>query len=116
MNRIYLQGHNRTSRTAQKILDYINDHYTEKITLEDVADEVGLSRFRVAHLIKEVTGKTIIQHIRQLRIQRAIQLLETTDTHYADVAYELGFSDQSYFIKQFREHTGTTPAKYRKYR
>lgn len=115
MNRIYLQSHNRTSRTAQKILDYINDHYTEKIALDDVAKAVGLSRFHITHLIKEVTGKTIIQHVRQLRIQRAIQLLETTDMHYADIAYELGFSDQSYFIKQFRQRTGTTPAKYRKH-
>lgn len=116
MNRIYLQGHNRTSCTAQKILDYINNHYTQKIALDDVAAAVGLSRFRVAHLIKEVTGKTIVQHIRQLRIQRAVQLLETSDMDYADIAYELGFSDQSYFIKQFRERTGTTPAKYRKRR
>jgi two-component system response regulator YesN len=113
MNRIFLQGYNRSNRQVQRILDYISDRYTEKITLDDIAENIGLSRFRVAHLIKEVTGKTVLQHIRQLRIQKAVELLEQTDRSYSDIAYDLGFSDQSYFTRQFREVVGTTPARYR---
>ena len=78
------------------------------------ADAAGLSTFRIAHLLKEATGKTALQNIHYLRIQEARRLLETSDMSCTDVAYETGFGDQSYFIKQFRKWMGITPAKYRK--
>jgi AraC family transcriptional regulator len=68
----------------------------------------------VAHLVKECTGKTIQQHIRRLRIQKARTWLEETDKDFADIAHELGFSDQSHFIRHFRDVTGLTPARYRR--
>lgn len=116
MNHVMLQGYNRSNRQVQNILDYIAVHYREPISLQQIAEEVGLSRFRVAHLVKEVTGKTVIQHVKRMRVQTAQELLLNTDRSYVDIAYELGFSDQSYFIKQFRELTGTTPARYRRRR
>ena len=91
----------------------IAQNYTRQITLDAVAQEVGLSRFHVARIIKRSTGKTMTQHIRTMRINRARELLESTDLSYAQIAYDLGFADQSYFIRQFREMTGTTPARYR---
>lgn len=113
MDMIYLQGYNRTNRKAQEILDFIGQEYREAVTLQDIADAVDLSSSRVAHLIKEATGKTVTQHIRQMRVREAQKLLLHTDLSYAAIAQTLGFSDQSYFIKQFRALTGTTPAKYR---
>jgi AraC-like DNA-binding protein len=70
----------------------------------------------VARLVKRSTGKTVTQHIRTLRVNRACEWLESSERSYAEIAYDLGFADQSYFIKQFREVTGTTPARYRKAR
>jgi len=64
-------------------------------------------------LVKQHTGKTISQHIRSMRLQEACRLLKSTNLSYSDIAYELGFTDQSYFIKQFKETMGITPAKYR---
>ncbi|AKJ65659.1 helix-turn-helix domain-containing protein [Kiritimatiella glycovorans] len=113
MNRIYLQGYNRSNAKVREIMNYLAEHYTEPISLDDVAQAVNLSRFRAAHLVKEVTGKTILQHVKRMRVQKARELLDQSERNYADIAYELGFSDQSYFIKQFRELTGTTPARYR---
>ena len=112
-NRIFLQGHNRRNRHVERVLNYLAAHYTEPISIDAVAKEVGLSKYHMLRLVKSCTGKTILQHVKRLRIERGSQLLTQTDMDYADIAYDLGFADQSYFIKQFRELTGTTPARYR---
>ncbi|HNX52107.1 MAG TPA: helix-turn-helix domain-containing protein [Pontiellaceae bacterium] len=114
MRNIYLQGHSRTNETVAKLLNYLGDNFHQNITLETLAKEVGLSTFRIAHLVKEVTGKTVLQHVHQLRVQEAQRLLEQSDMNCTDIAYETGFGDQSYFIKQFRKWMGITPARYRR--
>ncbi|MDZ8119983.1 helix-turn-helix domain-containing protein [Pontiella agarivorans] len=114
MNSIFLQGVSPVSPAVGKALDYITANYTEPIALEDIAAAAGLSTFRIAHLLKEATGKTALQNIHYLRVQEARRLLEETDLSCTDIAYETGFGDQSYFIKQFKKWMGITPAKYRK--
>jgi AraC-like DNA-binding protein len=114
MRNIYLQGHGRTNETVSRIMNYLSDNFHEPITLETLSKQIGLSTFRIAHLMKEVTGKTVLQHIHQLRVQEAQRLLEQSDMNCTDIAYETGFGDQSYFIKQFRKWMGITPAKYRR--
>jgi len=114
MNSIFLQGVNPVSPAVSKALDYIAENYTEPISLNDIATATGLSTFRIAHLLKEATGKTALQNIHYLRIQEARRLLETSEISCTDIAYETGFGDQSYFIKQFKKWMGITPAKYRK--
>ncbi len=116
MDAIYTQGYNRSDGNVRQIMQIISQHYKSQLTLDDIADKMNLSRFHVARLIKRNTGKTMTQHIRTLRVNHARQLLETTNRTYADIAFDLGFADQSYFIKQFREMTGTTPARYRRAR
>ena len=114
MNSIFLQGVNPVSPAVSKALDFIAANYTEPITLEEIAEAAGLSTFRIAHLLKETTGKTALQNIHYLRIQEARRLLEESDMSCTDISYETGFGDQSYFIKQFKKWMGITPAKYRK--
>jgi two-component system, response regulator YesN len=116
MGAIFAQGYNRSSGNVRKILAVISQRYMTPLSLDALADAVGLSRFHVARVVKRGTGKTVTQHIRTLRVNRACELLESTDQPYAEIAYALGFADQSYFIKQFREMTGTTPARYRRAR
>jgi two-component system response regulator YesN len=114
MSSIFLQGVNPVSPAVSKALDFIAANYTDPITLEHIAEAAGLSTFRIAHLLKESTGKTALQNIHYLRIQEARRLLESGDMSCTDIAYETGFGDQSYFIKQFKKWMGVTPAKYRK--
>jgi len=71
MDAIYIQGYNRTNRKAREILDYVAQEYRTGVTLDDIGRAVNLSSFRVSHLIKEVTGKMVTQHIRQLRVREA---------------------------------------------
>ncbi len=111
---IYLRGINGGNPRIGRILDYIAHNYGRPISLRTVADAVGLSPGRVAHLVRATTGKTVLQLIRQTRIHHARHLLERTDQSGADIAHAIGYTDQSYFIKHFRRQTGLTPAGYRR--
>jgi AraC-like DNA-binding protein len=97
-------------------LDYIRRNYTRGITLRSVAEEVGLSPCRLAHLVKDHTGRTVLQIVHEARVRQAQHMLERTSKSCTEIAYEIGFGDQSYFIKHFRRLTGTTPGRYRRYR
>lgn len=113
MERIYLFGLGARNRSVRKALEYIEGRFTEQVLLGEVASHVGVSSSRLCHLLKEHTGRSLIQHIHGLRLREAQRLLEETEMSCADVAYEVGFADQSYFTKQFRLHTGLTPTRYR---
>ncbi len=113
---IYLHGFNRSNSSVSKALDFITKNHTKPLSLADVARHVGLSSYRIAHLVKAHTGKTILQIILHARVQSARSLLENSDKSCTDIAYETGFNDQSYFIKHFKRLTGITPARYRRNR
>ena len=113
---IYLHGSNRSNPKVRKALDFISANFHHPISLRDVAAEVGLSSCRLAHLIKEMTGRSLLQLLQQVRIRHAQHLLERTSKNCTDIAYETGYSDQSYFIKHFKRLTGTTPNRYRRHR
>lgn len=113
---IYLHGFNRSNAHVSKALDFVTSHYMKPLKLKDIAAATGLSSYRLAHLVKAHTGKTIVQIITHARVQNARNLLEQTDKSCTDIAYEVGFNDQSYFIKHFRRLTGITPARYRRTR
>ena len=111
---IYLHGVNRSNIHVRKALDFVALRFNDGISLRTVAAEVGLSPGRLCHLVKQYTGRTVVQIIHEVRVRHAQQMLERTAMTCTEIAYETGFSDQSYFIRQFRKITGTTPARYRR--
>jgi AraC-like DNA-binding protein len=113
---IYRQGYGRVHPRVNQALDYIQHHFTAAISLRDVARATGLSAFRLAHLVREHTGKSVLQWILALRVKQAQNLLENSAKSGAEIAYESGFGDQSTFIKQFRRRVGLTPARWRRTR
>ena len=116
MEGIYAHGFNCYNANVSRILDFIAANYTQPLSLKQIAKAVGLSVFRVSHLVKQQTGKTVLQHVLQLRVHKAQQLLERTSTSCPEIAYAVGFCDQSYFIKHFKRLMGATPARYRRAR
>jgi AraC-like DNA-binding protein len=111
---IYLHGFNRSNSRVSRALDFIAENYMKPISLRDVAGAIGLSSFRTAHLVKRHMGKSVVQLIHQVRVQRARYLLEKTAKSCTDIAYEVGYGDQSYFTRHFRRIAGITPARYRR--
>lgn len=111
---VHLHGVNRSNAHVHKALEFIASEYKEPISLSHVAAHVGLSPCRLAHLVKAFTGKTVLEVIRQVRLRRAQELLDRTTLPCVEIAYEVGFGDQSYFIQHFKRFAGMTPARYRR--
>lgn len=93
--------------------EYIYSHIKERITIEDLADEFGVSASYLSRLFKQETGISVSGYIREQKIEVAKNLLRFSDYSMIDIANRLSFSSQSHFIQQFREAVGMTPKKYR---
>ena len=93
--------------------EYIYSHIKERITIEDLADELGVSSGYLSRLFKKETGVSVSAYIRRQKIDMAKNLLRFSDYSMIEIANRLSFSSQSHFIQQFREAVGMTPKKYR---
>ena len=92
--------------------EYIYAHIKERITIEDLAEEFGVSAGYLSRLFKKETGISVSAYIRAQKIEIAKNLLRFSDYSMIEIANRLSFSSQSHFIQQFRESVGMTPKKY----
>lgn len=99
---------------VKEMVDYIGEHYTQAISLEDVARHVNLSKATCCRDFKAQLGHTLSEHILSMRLQQASRLLLTTEMNITDVALACGFGSSSYFIMKFRKSAGVSPAVWRK--
>lgn len=95
------------------VLDYIEAHFIEDISLDDLAALAAMSRFHFARRFKQVTGVSPHRYITMRRIEEAKRLLKT-DLPIATLALALGFADQSHFSTRFKAFVGMTPSAFRK--
>lgn len=95
-------------------LRYIRNHFTEQISLDQMARMVMLSPSYYSHLFKLATKKTFVEYINLLRIQKAMDLLRDTDGLIVDICYECGFQSVNHFNRMFKSLVGTSPREYRK--
>lgn len=93
--------------------EYIYSHIKERITVEDIADALGVSASYLSRLFKKETGDSVSAYIRGQKIDMAKNLLRYSDYSMIMISNRLSFSSQSHFIQQFREMVGMTPKKYR---
>lgn len=101
----------------RSVLQFIDQHYTEHITLSQCADLAGLSDSEFCRQFKRAMHCTLTSYIRQVRLQKsAAELLLHPEKSVSQIAYATGFSTTSYFISQFRAATGKTPLAYRQER
>ncbi len=94
-------------------LDYINRHYTESISLDEIATYAALSKYHFLRQFKKNTGYTVITYIRILRCRRAAALLLSSDANIGAIARQCGFDNPSYFSKTFEQYIGMLPGEYR---
>ncbi|MCR2806261.1 response regulator [Paenibacillus soyae] len=98
---------------ASKVRTYIQGHLAEGISLQTVADHVGLHPVYLSKVYKSATGETIGDLLYRIRMERAAYLLRNTDMKIAEISSELGFLAAPHFIKIFKKHYGSTPQEYR---
>lgn len=95
-------------------IDYIKNHFTEKLTLEMVASKVFMNPKYFSRIFKQEMGVTFTEYVVQLRIKHACRLLQTTNHPAYRISSECGFSDPSYFNRVFYAQMQMTPLVYRK--
>lgn len=103
-----------SEQKQKKLLAYIQEHYTEKITLETLAEEFHMSEKYVSRYFLQHFHLPFSRYIMHLRLTHAKRLLETTDDNVTDIAMQSGFYNVSYFIRSFKKAYGIAPLHYRK--
>ncbi|MFC5468148.1 helix-turn-helix domain-containing protein [Cohnella suwonensis] len=99
---------------CQMIIQYIDDHYNETLTLDLLSREYGISKEHLARTFKEYMGSTFKKHLTRVRLFYAYQLMVYTDISLLEIAMKAGFNDSRSLIKCFKDVYGITPQKYRK--
>ncbi|MCR2807355.1 AraC family transcriptional regulator [Paenibacillus soyae] len=108
------EGSSPPAYHALRMRHYIEEHAAEALTLEQVARYTGLSVSRAVALFKEQYGISIISYAQQLRLARAINLLEHSPLSLEQIAAESGLGSYAYFHRLFRERYGMSPGAYRR--
>ena len=98
----------------REMLAYIQEHFTEKISLKDLSNQFHLSEKYLSRYFREHFHLTFSDYTNHLRLTCAKQLLENTKLPVTEVALCSGFPNVSYFIRMFKRQHGVSPLKYRK--
>ncbi|MBR4027355.1 MAG: helix-turn-helix transcriptional regulator [Lachnospiraceae bacterium] len=110
----FYKSFGKTSSMQRDMLSFIQAHYTEKITLEMLAEEFHLSQKYISYYFKEHFSISFMQYVGHLRMTKAKSLLEHTDLSITEVALSSGFFSVNLFIRNFKEMYQMTPLQYRK--
>ena len=112
--------HPETKRPAPRrasvleVKEYLDSHYAEKISLDQLADRFYLSKFYLTHMFREQFGQTISAYLQAVRITHAKQMLRFSSGNLETIALSCGFSTPAYFSRVFREVEGIAPSEYRR--
>ena len=96
----------------RRVTDYIRQHLSQAVSLQDLASVAGLSVFHFARMFKAATGTTPKQYVVRCRLERARELLLTEDRTISEIALEVGFCDQSHLSTHFKRLYGATPKQF----
>ena len=94
-------GTGQSNDILRKIISYVNEHYTEKLSLEEVANQVGFSREYFCRFFKQHMGITFLRYLNEVRISHAGRILMNTDKSISEVMQESGFTNQTIFNRLF---------------
>ena len=103
-----------SDQRLKRVLQYMRDHLSEPLTLDQLAVEVGISKFHFARLFKERTGVTPHTHLVRLRLECAAHLLTTTERRIADISRHCGFASAAHFGVIFSKRFGQSPTAFRR--
>jgi len=101
-----------TNKIVLSTKEYLETHYAEDISLEDVADQVNISPQYFSKLIKKNTGFNFVDWLSMLRVKRAKELLSNPNVTVKEVCFLVGYKDPNYFSRIFKKRIGITPSEY----
>ena len=97
-------------RAVLKAMKYISMHYGERLSLDKVAAELGISKYHFCRIFKEVSGKTFTEYLNYVRCASAREMMANQKSDVSNAAFACGFSSLSYFTKTFKRIMGTLPS------
>lgn len=101
-------------KRMQNIVEYIDEHYSEKLLLTEIAKQLDLDLYYLSHFFKECFGVSFQNYLLKIRCEHARQLLLLSELSLLDISIASGFSDPKYFNKGFQQQYGCSPKEYRK--
>lgn len=108
-------GNDNTKLSELKaMISYIHEYYSQKVTLEAIAQSGYVSKRTCGGLFLKYLYKTPIEYLNDYRLQKSIELMKSTDKTILEISLACGFSGASYYAEVFRRSFGTSPAEYRK--
>lgn len=105
--------HSPHTGLVRNVTTFLLNHYKQKLTLQDIANSVGISQFHLERLFKQETFETPRSYLEKIRVDKAAHLLKSTDLTNLEICYEVGFQSPSNFYKVFRRLTNSSPSEYR---
>lgn len=109
-----LQGRLPEDAFRETVNQYIKDHFNERIYLEEIAKSCGYSKYYFCRQLKKCFGRGLSDCVNRFRIERAKELLCTSNQSIESIVYEVGFSSANYFEVVFRKEVGMPPTVYRR--
>lgn len=106
-------GDSAAQNLVARAITYLETHSTETVRVGDVASHVALSAGRFAHLFKTHTGRSVIEYLHELRLEKICAALRESTLPIQDIAGEAGYNDTRFFHRVFRRHAGCSPTEYR---
>jgi two-component system response regulator YesN len=106
----------KQNKRVQKILFYLNENYTRDVSLDELSEKFGFNTSYISSLFKSETGINITDYLSNLRIDKAKDLLISTDMKINEIAHSLGYNNVNYFHRIFKKTIGITPIEYRRLR
>lgn len=103
----------KNSLSLSNVCAYLSEHFTEDISLENVAAYAGFSKYHFERIFSEYTGVTFYQYLQQMRINYAQTLLSNPELSITDISYQAGFASCTAFTRAFRKSTGYPPSQFR---
>lgn len=108
------QSRNEYLRRVYKVQDYIESHINDSLSIEDLANVAGFSKFHFHRIFKGMMDEPLSRYVNRLKLERATHLLTyRTDMTITDIAYYFGFTDSAVFSRTFKSYYGVSPSHYR---
>jgi len=107
------QKEENTKKTVQKAIKYINANYKKDISLDEVSEHVHISPYYFSKLFKKEQKVNFIDYLTELRINKAKELLTTTDMSIKEICSTVGYSNPNYFSRSFKKNVGISPTEFK---
>ncbi|GHC53117.1 hypothetical protein GCM10007100_19430 [Roseibacillus persicicus] len=114
LNRLALEIENEEGNLVARAKNLIEEHLTESLALDDLAENLGVSPFHLCRKFKEGTGETLTLYLTSRRVELAKEALLKGESRITDIAYEVGFQSLSQFNRSFHKITGMNPTEFRR--